>query len=426
MEERPVVRYFDLPIEDCETEIKSMLDRLASDVGAGRSLDDVLDFIWKQTASLLPRDRMGVAFIDDDGQRVVTRWGHAEYPDVLLKEGYSAGLARSSLARVLETGQARIIGDLEEYLRHSPGSESTRLLVNEGVRCSLTLPLKVADRAVGFIFLSSKKAHAFDEKHARLLLAVNKRMAQAVEKAWLIKSLSDKQEAYFSMLGFIAHELKSPLASIVARAQSYLGGYLGAPHAPAVETLSAVVRITGYMSDMVHDYLDLTRLESQEMRFSPRDGVRFKEDVLRSALELNGLWAGERNATIRVEAGEGDILLRADVELLRIVASNLINNAIKYGRMGGEVLVSARCDGDRLIFSVRNEGVGFTEEQSKNLFKRFSRLRQKGLEDRKGSGLGLYICWFAVQKHGGTVTAKSSPGEWAEFTVELPGAVKAQ
>jgi signal transduction histidine kinase len=68
---------------------------------------------------------------------------------------------------------------------------------------------------------------------------------------------------------------------------------------------------------------------------------------------------------------------------------------------------------------VENRGVGFSKEQSRNLFKRFSRLKQKGLEDRRGSGLGLYLTWWIIQKHGGRIKAESKPGQWARFTVYL-------
>lgn len=421
MDPVPGVRYIDLSPEegDLSAPARAALGRILEDVGAGRTIEETMSFVWKEAAALLPCDRMGLAFLDEDGTRVVSRWERAEYPLVALRIGYSAGLAGSSLAPILETGRARVIEDLEDYLRRRPESVSTKLLLREGVRSNLTLPLKVGERAVGFLFLSSRRPGVFDESHARLLLAVRNRLSQAVEKAWLLKCLSEAKEAYFSMLGFIAHEMKSPLAAIVARAETYLGGYLGPVDPKAGETLGSIVRVAGYMSNMVRDYLDLTRLENGELRYEPKEGQRLSE-LLDFALESTAIWAAQRGSSVRVEGPAGETVLRGDPELLRILFLNLVDNAVKYGFDGAEVVVRVSVEGGRATVAVRNPGVGFTEEQAAKLFKRFSRLRQKGVEDRKGSGLGLYLCWWICQKHGGTLSASSEPGKWAEFSARLP------
>ena len=88
----------------------------------------------------------------------------------------------------------------------------------------------------------------------------------------------------------------------------------------------------------------------------------------------------------------------------------------------GEVTVKASVQDDTLTLSVHNRGVGFTPEQQSKLFQRFSRLKQKGTEDRRGTGLGLYLVWWILETHGGTIEAESEPGEWARFTLTLPRA----
>lgn len=93
---------------------------------------------------------------------------------------------------------------------------------------------------------------------------------------------------------------------------------------------------------------------------------------------------------------------------------------MKYGEENGEINIHYQTDNQKLTFKIRNTGVGFTPEQASQLFKRFSRLHQKGLEDRKGTGLGLYLTWWIIQKHRGHISALSEPGKWAEFYVELP------
>ncbi len=388
-------------------------------------MEETLAQVWDAAAGLLPRDRIGLSFIEKDGERVTARACRAAYDGIRLGEGYSADLRGSTLHAILQTGRIRIIHDLAAYLEEHPDSGSTKLLRDEDLRSSITVPLRVDERAVGFLFFSSRLPDAFEARHGRLLLAVRDIIAQAVEKAWIIKRLQESNKNYLSAIGFVSHEIKSPLGALIMAGQMYLDGYKGEVTPAGRETVEKMIRTGGYLLDMVRDYLDLTRLETGEMRFEPRPGVRLKDEVIADALALVADHAERRGSTVEARLPEGEIVLTADRNLLRIVVTNLLDNAVKYGH--DEITVDFQVDmtgEDTVRLRVRNAGVGFSEEQGKKLFKRFSRLKQKGLEDRRGSGLGLYLTWWIVQQHGGTITATSEPGEWAEFTVILPHAVQ--
>jgi signal transduction histidine kinase len=110
-----------------------------------------------------------------------------------------------------------------------------------------------------------------------------------------------------------------------------------------------------------------------------------------------------------------------DPNLLRIVITNLINNAIKYGMSGTEIEITLGEEEGNYLFSIHNEGVGISRDDiDKRLFKKFSRLRQTGTEGVKGSGLGLYICKKIVEKHSGKIWVESEPGRGATFYFTLP------
>jgi signal transduction histidine kinase len=380
-----------------------------------------MDVVWNSTSSILPHDRIGLSFIDNDGQRATSHYFRTAYDPASVKLGadYSAGLANSSLRDILDKGTARIIHDLDRYLELNPDSTSTRLLIDEGISSNLTLPLKVDDRAVGFLFFSSKAADVFTEIHARILLEVSDIMSQHIEKVWRIKKLEEARQDYLSMLGFVSHEMKSPLSSMMSVGSVYAKGYMGAVDPLAEKTVNKMMRISGYLINMVNNYLDLSRLESGEMNFNPGPGVDFRKDILEFAIDTVSAHADERGSKIIVASPTADILLTGDIDLLRIVAVNLLDNAVKYGDEHIDINVTLEQENNNLVFSVRNKGVGFDKEQAKMLFRRFSRLRQKGTEDRRGSGLGLYLTWWIVQKHNGRITADSEPGQWAEFTVYL-------
>jgi signal transduction histidine kinase len=408
------------PGEGFGPEITAALDTLRDSIGDSLELDGVMERVWEISKSVLPHDRVGLSFIDADGERVKAHYYKADYTDISLGDGYSDGLAGSSLQAIVEQKKARLIHDLEEYAKVNPQSASTRLLLAEGVRSNLTLPLNVEGREIGFLFFSSRRPNAFTEVHARVLLDVSRIISQTVEKVWRIRQLQERTNDYLSVLGFVSHEIKSPLASLITVGKTYLKGYMGDVDPTAEKTMGKMVRTAGYLVNMVNNYLDLSRLESGEMKFEPKEGVAFMDDVVSFAVDTVTARAEERGSRVDIRAEVDGIELFGDMDLLRIVAVNLLDNGVKYGFDNSTVQARVAIEDGQLVFSVRNPGVGFTKEQARKLFQRFSRLKQKGTEDRRGTGLGLYLTWWIVQKHGGRITADSEPGEWAEFTVRLP------
>ena len=111
-----------------------------------------------------------------------------------------------------------------------------------------------------------------------------------------------------------------------------------------------------------------------------------------------------------------------DPDLMRIVLVNLLGNAAKYGRDGGAVRVALEPGPDHLLVTVWNQGAGFTAEERPRLFRKFSRLQSPEARGQKGTGVGLYTAWRIVHLHGGRMDARSEPGAWAEFSLELPQA----
>ncbi|MCU0244632.1 MAG: ATP-binding protein, partial [Acidobacteria bacterium] len=113
-------------------------------------------------------------------------------------------------------------------------------------------------------------------------------------------------------------------------------------------------------------------------------------------------------------------VIEGDPNLLKILVANLVNNAVKYGAEGTPVRVRLTARDGELVLAVRNEGVGIPKEDMPRLFKRFERLKQKGTEGVKGSGLGLYISKTVVDKHKGRIWVEGEPGKWVIFLVALP------
>ena len=169
--------------------LMTTLSRVTEKVNSGMTLDEVLGFVDETLQPLIPHDRTGVALIDDGGM-VRARWARSAASAIHLGPGYALPLDGSSLQRVISTGEPRILGDLEAYLADHPQSDSTRRIVREGMRSSLTAPLVARGRPIGFVFFSSLRPHAFSSEHTGLFREIAGQLSLIVEKSLLIEDLA--------------------------------------------------------------------------------------------------------------------------------------------------------------------------------------------------------------------------------------------
>lgn len=165
------------------------LIRLGEKVNAGLVLGEILDQIFESFQSIIPYERIGCSMLEDEGRTVRAVWARSLGAPPKLGVGYSAPLAGSSLDQIIETGSPRIINDLEQYLREHPGSHSTRLVVSDGVRSSLTCPLVAQGKRVGFVFFSSNEPNTYSEHHVELFMLIAGQVSFIVEKGRLYADL---------------------------------------------------------------------------------------------------------------------------------------------------------------------------------------------------------------------------------------------
>ncbi len=404
----------------CSEDERRILDRINQKVAAAESLEDIMNFVFDAIRPISPCDRVGLAFLEENRARVAAHWARADYEPMLLTKGYAEDLHGSSLETVLERGVPRVINDLDAYLDAHPESRSTRIIVREGVQSSMTCPLIVEGRPVGFLFRSSRLKNAYDEHQVNMQTAIAERLSQAVEKTLRIEQLAAANRAYTETLGFVSHELRSPLAAIVMNAQALTGGYLGPLTDPQRERIGRMVVKANYLLELIEEFMTLSGLEGGELEACIGTDIDFVGAVLNPALDIIEEALKAKRMTLTWNVPKAPVPAACDPRLMKIVVVNLLGNAVKYGDEEGEVRVSATASEAGIEVKVWNSGPGFPETEHHKLFRRFSRVNTPELMKRKGTGIGLFTCWRIIQLHGGRIWADSREGEWAEFTFRLP------
>ena len=184
------------------TSYEDLMAELLEQINLGRTFEALFNSIYDRLQGIVPFNRIAVALLDETGDRLSLVSCRSDGP-VALKVGYAAPVEGSTLHDLLLTGTPRIINDLPDYLAKKQESVSTMLIVKEGMRSNLTLPLLADGKRVGVVFFSSRETGVYNEHHAHLLKRLAGHIAISVEKARLIEALQERNK---ELLG--ANELK--------------------------------------------------------------------------------------------------------------------------------------------------------------------------------------------------------------------------
>jgi two-component system NtrC family sensor kinase len=214
--------------------------------------------------------------------------------------------------------------------------------------------------------------------------------------------LAELNKRYVDLIGFVSHELKGILASVVMNVHSMRDQFLGPINEKQKRALDGAARSLDYLTDTVKKFLNLGRIERGELKAGKAADVQLRKEVFNPVVDSLETLAGRKNITILNEIAE-DLTVRVDSELMRVVANNLVSNAIKYGTEHGTVILRSLVREDYAQIEVYNDSVPIQEHEKSKLFERFSRLDNPATRSAKGTGLGLFITRQIIEIHGGKI-----------------------
>jgi len=217
-------------------------------------------------------------------------------------------------------------------------------------------------------------------------------------------------------LGFISHNLRSPLTSILALTESHR---LGVNKLSLDELLDTIDDFANHSLHATSQLIDLLRVETlPQLDRQLLDATALLEEAM-SALNEKARTA---QVQVRLDYPDTDSIfwLEGQGELLEKALINLIDNAITYSTPGDQVHLSLSRDNDQIIFHVTDQGCGIAEQDLPLLFTRYQRLQHSS--PIRGAGLGLHLAHAIAQRHNGNLAITSQQGEGSHATLMLPAA----
>jgi light-regulated signal transduction histidine kinase (bacteriophytochrome) len=212
-----------------------------------------------------------------------------------------------------------------------------------------------------------------------------------------------------------SHDLQEPLRTLVTFTQLLERRYQGKLDPDADEYLHYIVSAGKRMQTLIQDLLEFSRVNTKGAEIRPTDAKAVVDD----ALALLHAKTQENGATIRYDPLP---TVMADPVQLRQVFSNLISNAIKFGKPGvpPEIRIFAKKQDGMVQFSVRDNGIGIEPQYYDRIFVIFQRLH--GMDTYEGTGIGLAIVKRIIERHGGRIWVESEPGKGSTFHFTVPAA----
>jgi signal transduction histidine kinase len=388
-------------------------NRCARALGSSLDVDEAFGAFIRELRGLIPFDRTAIILSEEGHVRVMATAGIAH--DQVLRPGEA--LPKGALIEyVMRTGETVYRRDMRD---HAYPEEPT--LTSIGLHSRLAAPLLLGVRPIGMVAILRREPDAFGPDEVELAGLLGRLVATAVQnmRAYAAERETVEELRRLSALradfvSLVSHELRSPMAAVIGAARTLQERWRELTPEQRASFLALISDETSRLATLIGDVLDTSRIEAGTFSYSFSDVDVAR--LVREAVAAIGL--GQDEVAVVARAPDTVPHVRGDPERLRQVLLNLIENAVKYSPAGGAVDVGAWSENGRVMIAVEDHGPGIPREQHGLIFEKFGRANVGG--GKPGSGLGLFIARSIAEAHGGKLDVRSTPGEGATFTLDLP------
>ncbi|NTW23631.1 MAG: HAMP domain-containing histidine kinase [Lentimicrobium sp.] len=229
--------------------------------------------------------------------------------------------------------------------------------------------------------------------------------------------LAEVIETNAKFLSILAHDLRSPFITIIGALALLRDSYNDHDIALAEKYIRMATNSANGTLNLLDNLLMWTAEQNKATYFNPEQ-LNFNK-MVDEEIDNNRVSASHKQITLN-QSIPYNLNIVADVQMVKTILRNLINNAIKYSFIGGRITISASEESQFIVIVVEDNGIGITHKAHKELFTEKKIHSTRGTNNEKGTGLGLALCKEFVEKHGGTIRVESEPEKGSKFIFTLP------
>lgn len=260
-------------------------------------------------------------------------------------------------------------------------------------------------------FYNKKKENQLLIKQKEIIDSSNKKLQAAFDDIHQLNAMKDK---FFSI---IAHDLKNPIGSFRDITKMMYEMHDDFSDEERIEFLQLIKESSDKLYLLLENLLEWSRSQKNQLVYNPKKINLY--DIVNNNKEIHSIIAENKRISLINNVAE-NTFVTADIDLLSTILRNLISNAIKFTPENGKVIIKSMHKDNFVIVSVKDSGIGMTQDVIEKLFRIDVNTTTLGTSQEKGSGLGLILCKEFVEKHGGTIWVESKPNEGSTFYFTLP------
>ncbi|MCA9667097.1 MAG: GAF domain-containing protein [Myxococcales bacterium] len=303
----------------------------------------------------------------------------------------------------------------------------SRPISNE-VQSILAVPLTASEQVIGVLQVHSRDPAAFDDDDRLVVETLAKSVSGSISNA---RSIAQAERLREDLNRMIVHDLRNPVQAVLLTLQEV--AMLSALEPNKLESINTGIHCTEDILEMVNSLLDVSRFEAgrAKLRRTPAS----LNDHIRAVVRRFAPQARSKGIQVTTVLSQEVPVLRLDHELVRRMLGNLVGNALKFTPDGAPVTIKSELleEGSRrgirapvVVVSVRDKGEGIPDGYHDKIFEKFGQVETRKAGLKMSTGLGLALCRYVVEAHGGVIWVESSIGEGSTFYVALPAAMKSR
>jgi len=375
-------------------------------------LPRVIDVVMNLTMNLMNASVVGVWLANPARRELTMVDSRGKLPLARKLLGTISYDAPSLTARAARTGEPQLVEDIAAIPEAL--TFARQVADEEQVKSVLSIPLRSRGQLIGVVTYASPILRHFSRSDLDFNLTIADLFAVAIENAQLLRKVRQALRLREEFMAAAAHELRTPITVIKGRTQWLLR--TNAKELAIREALDSIARHVDRMIRILDDLLSVIRVRPGGVSLRPE---RFDLSALTRDLAARTA-STTRAHQFRVDAPDA-MMVDADRELIDEVINRLLENAIRYSPERGDIEVTARPGDNEGVVSVRDHGVGISQERQPYVFEPFYELVPAGEPGYLGIvPLGLYLSKQIVEAHGGRIWFESTPGHGSTFSFSLP------